>query len=607
MTSRLAAAPAALFCFSAMLAQQSSAAPPPGHGEQTNNAAVQKLSAAINADLILRASVEELARARSLRLMSDPPYYVEIAVEDARSFSVSASFGAVFGPHENHFRPVRAAVRVGRPDFDNTGSVYSDFYSGTRYDSDFLPLDSNLLSLRSALWLTLDRTYKTAVEAIGRKNAALRGVTLQDRLPDFSSAPATILLDTVKPVAVDKDLWTRRVRTLSSLFRKSPETTGSAVEFQFTQSASYYVNSENSFVRVNDHIAYVQARATRQATDGLVVYDGATIVALSPSALPSESALAEQVGSVARNLDSLAGAPAGEAYAGPVLFEPHAAAQIFGEIFGTHLPVVRRPVAEAGRVVPFGGSDFETRLGSRVLPEWMDLLDDPSATVHEAAPLAGTFKVDIEGVTPAPLNVVEKGVLKTLLTTRQPVRGVTASTGRARLPGAFGVRQPRISNLFVKAAQSEPLPSLKARLIEMIKQQGKPYGILVRKMDFPSHGSIDDLRRLSQRTAGSGGGRPVSNPVLVYQVMPDGSEKLVRGLRFRNLSTRAFRDILAASRETAVYSYLDNGLPLALAGAGSYVAGCSVIAPGVLFEDLELEPASDDAPKLPIVPPPPTP
>jgi hypothetical protein len=81
----------------------------------------------------------------------------------------------------------------------------------------------------------------------------------------------------------------------------------------------------------------------------------------------------------------------------------------------------------------------------------------------------------------------------------------------------------------------------------------------------------------------------------------------VRGLRFRNLSTRAFRDILAASRETAVYSYLDNGLPLALAGAGSYVAGCSVIAPGVLFEDLELEPASDDAPKLPIVPPPPTP
>jgi TldD protein len=201
--------------------------------------------------------------------------------------------------------------------------------------------------------------------------------------------------------------------------------------------------------------------------------------------------------------------------------------------------------------------------------------------------------------------VVEKGVLKMLLTTRQPVRGVSVTTGRARLPGMFGARQPRISNLFVKAPASETMEGLKTKLIDMVKQQGKPYGILVRKMDFPSFGSIDDLRRLSQRTAGSGGGRPVSNPVLVYQVMPDGSEKLVRGLRFRNLNTRAFRDIMAASKETAVFSYIDNGLPLALTGAGNNVVGCSVAAPGVLFEDLELEPASDDAPKLPVVAPPP--
>jgi hypothetical protein len=574
-------------------------------GEQPN-AAAQKLAATINADPILRASVEELARSRELRVMSDPPYYVEIVVEDARTFGVSASFGAVFDVQENHFRPVRAAVRVGRPDLDNTGSIYSDFYSGTRYDSGLLPLDANLLNLRGALWLTLDRAYKTAVEAMGRKNAVLRGVTLQDRLPDFTPAPPTVLLDTVKPVSVDKDLWTRRVRTLSALFKASPQTTASRVEFQSAQGTSYFVNSEHSYVRVNDQVAYVHARASRQASDGLVVYDGVTLAALSPSALPTEAVLTEQIRLVAANIDRLAEAPQGETYAGPVLFEPQAAAQIFGEIIGAHLSVVRRPLAEAGRAVPFGGSDFETRLGARVLPDWIDLTDDPTATVFDGLPLAGTFKVDAEGVTPQPLNIVEKGMLKSLLTTRQPVRGVMASTGRARLPGAFGVKQPRISNLMVKASQSEPLSALKSRLIDMIKQQGKPYGILIRKMDFPSHGSIDDLRRLSQRTAGAGGGRPISNPVLVYQVLPDGSEKLVRGLRFRNLSTRAFRDILAASRETAVFNYVDNGLPLALSGAGSNVVGCSVASPGLLFEDLELEAASDDAPKLPVVPPPPS-
>ncbi len=591
----------------------------PGDGEQggaTPRRAVQrpaaqqqepeaaKLLAALNADPILRAALEELGRTRELRLMSDPPYFVEVSVEDARTLSISGSFGAVFDVRENRFRPVRVGVRVGRPEFDNTGSIYSDYFSGTRYDSDYLPLDDNLLSLRGALWLSLDRAYKTAVEAIGRKTASLRGVTVQDRLPDFGPARSTVLLETVKPAGVDKVLWTRRVRELSALFTPSREITGSLVEFQSAQATAYYVNSDRSYVRVGDNIAYLQARGSRQARDGQVVYDGATIVGLTPSALPSEPVLNEQVRAIVSNLDRLAEAPQGETYAGPVLFEPQAAAQIFGEIIGAHLSVVRRPVAEPGRAVSFGGSDFETRLGARVLPDWLDLTDDPTLTVLDGSPLAGTFKVDVQGVTPQPINVVEKGILKTLLTTRQPVRGVTASTGRARLPGAFGVRQPRISNLLVRASASEPLAALKTRMIEMIKQQGKPYGIIIRKMDYPSHGSIDDLRRLSQRTASSGGGRPVSNPVLVYQVLPDGTEKLVRGLRFRNLGTRSFRDILAASRETAVFNYVDNGLPLALSGAGSSVVGCSVAAPGVLFEDLELEPASDDAPKLPVVPPP---
>lgn len=573
---------------------------------QKPDPAAAKLMAAINSDPILRAAAEELGRARDLRLMSDPPYYVEIGVEDARNMAIAASFGAIFDLRENRFRPLRVGVRVGRPDFDNTGSIYSDFYAGTRYDTDLLPLDDHLLNLRAAMWLSLDRAYKTAVEAIGRKTASQRGVTVQDRLPDFGMAPRTVLLEQVKQPPADKNLWSRRVRELSALFSASPENTAGLVEFQVSQGTFYYVNSEGSWVRVGDQIAYLHARGSRQAQDGFMVYDGATLVALSPSGLPGDQALNAHVRAVAANLDRLAEAPRGETYVGPVLFEPQAAAQLFGEIVGAHLSVVRRPVAEPGRSVPFGGSDYEARLGSRVLPEWMDLIDDPSAAVHDGQPLAGQYKVDMQGVTPRPLNVVEKGVLKTLLTTRQPVRGVLASTGRARLPGAFGVRQPRISNLFVKAAESEALSALKTRMIEMIKQQGKPYGIIVRKMDFPSHGSIDDLRRLSQRTASGGGGRPVSNPVLVYQVYPDGAEKLVRGLRFRNLSTRSFRDIMAASRETAVYSYVDNGMPLALSGAGSSVVGCSVAAPGVLFEDLELEPARDDAPKLPVVPPPPS-
>ena len=77
--------------------------------------------------------------------------------------------------------------------------------------------------------------------------------------------------------------------------------------------------------------------------------------------------------------------------------------------------------------------------------------------------------------------------------------------------------------------------------------RGKPYGIMVRKMDFPSSASFEEVRRLLSARLAVGGRAPVSSmPVLVYRVYPDGREELVRGLRFRGLNARSLKDILAA-------------------------------------------------------------
>jgi len=262
-------------------------------------------------------------------------------------------------------------------------------------------------------------------------------------------------------------------------------------------------------------------------------------------------------------------------------------------------------VSEPGRNMPMPASEFDGRIGSRVLPDWMELVDDPTLTEYKKRPLAGHYHADLEGVFPAPLTLVEKGVLKALLTTRQPVKGMTASNGHARLYSGFGVKSARISNLFVRAAKVESDAQLKTRLLDMIKQQGKPYGMIVRKMDFPSAGAVEELRRIIARGGRSGGGRPVSTPVLAYKVFPDGREELVRGMNFRSLSTRAFRDIVAAGDQEHQFDFIENGAPLALMGAGNFIVGCSVVAPSVLFEELELEPGNEDRPKPPVVPPPP--
>jgi hypothetical protein len=96
----------------------------------------------------------------------------------------------------------------------------------------------------------------------------------------------------------------------------------------------------------------------------------------------------------------------------------------------------------------------------------------------------------------------------------------------------------------------------------------------------------------------------VSTPFEIYRVYPDGREERVRGLRFRGLGVRSLKDIQAASREQALFEYLENGVPWALVGIGNYVAETSVVAPSVLFDDLELERMDAERLRPPIVPPP---
>ncbi len=185
--------------------------------------------------------------------------------------------------------------------------------------------------------------------------------------------------------------------------------------------------------------------------------------------------------------------------------------------------------------------------------------------------------------------------------TRQPVRGYEGSNGRARLPGNYGSSAAAISNLFVSSSEAVPVAELKKKLIELCRTRNKPYGIIVRKMDFPSTASIDEVRRLM---SGQQGGRPVSMPVLVYKVYVDGHEELVRGMRFRGFNVRSLKDILAAGDDSAAFEYMDSAAPFALVGGAGFTAETCVVAPSILIDDLELHPAEEELPKLPVVSPP---
>jgi hypothetical protein len=564
----------------------------------------QVLEPAPEPDPLLRAMQDELHRARQLRIISlDLPYFIEYRVADEANFSVNASLGALVASSESTVRFPLVRLRVGDYAFDNTNHIYSEAYSGSRYDPDQLSLDPDYMGFRHTFWLATDRAYKTAEDAIARKRSSLKNMNLPDQLPDFSKVPPVRAVLPVRRQPVNESLWKDRVVKLSAIFDGYPLVLSSTVEMQISQATNYLVNSEGSVLRTPENLAHVRILARGLAPDGTQVRDAQVVHAFDSGGLPPEAELRREVTDVADHVTALSQAPIGEAYDGPVLFEAAAAAQLFGQLLGDNLKITRKPIVDGGHNAPYVPSELENRVGSRILPEWMDVVDDPTRTEWRGHTLLGHYLYDIEGVAPAPLELIEKGTLKTFLLTRTPVlKSFESSNGRARVTGSFGADAPGFGNLFVRATQTVPLPDLKKKLLDLCHERNKPYGILVRKLDYPSSASVDELRRLAQA---GGNTRPVSLPLLVYRIYPDGREELVRSLRFRGVSTHSLKDIVAASDENYVFDFIDSNAPFALMGAGSFTTSASVIAPSLLFDELELEPVQEETPKLPIVPSPP--
>jgi hypothetical protein len=234
----------------------------------------------------------------------------------------------------------------------------------------------------------------------------------------------------------------------------------------------------------------------------------------------------------------------------------------------------------------------------------MSLIDDPLQEEFHGTLLAGAYKIDDEGVPAQRLVLVQNGVLKSYLSSREPVRTIDASNGHGRLPGAFGSEQAVPGNLFIEAGNTAKEKDMKAKLLEKVKAAGLRYGILIRRLDFPSTAGGNELQSIGRQLQKGGYSRSLNSPLLAYREYPDGREELVRGLRFKDFSAKDLRDISLASDQPFAFSYVSNGSSFNHADAGSSATTVSVIAPSLLFDSLDLAQADNEPGKLPVVPAP---
>src|SRR6202000_455882 len=90
--------------------------------------------------------------------------------------------------------------------------------------------------------------------------------------------------------------------------------------------------------------------------------------------------------------------------------------------------------------------------------------------------LNGWYDYDDEGVKGRPVTAVDKGVLKTFLMSRSPIKGVDHSNGHGRRQPGLEVVS-RQSNLIVESSNAVSEAKLRQMLIDEAKKKGVPYGL----------------------------------------------------------------------------------------------------------------------------------
>jgi predicted Zn-dependent protease len=520
---------------------------------------------------------DEMARSMAeLRMKGEAaPYYIAYEVLDRTISDYSGRLGALVENPPRRTRTLRVEVRVGDYNFDSSRFVVQGFGGGAGLNGETViaPLDDDYDAMRREIWITTDSAYKRAISMFARKKAAFQNRTSSEPLPDFSKeGPVEMTLPLLQaPDANARREAVRRVQQASAVFASATDVDVSDVGITQITGTRYFLNSEGSRTVTPIQIVALSMFGEAQASDGMPVRETFGLVERAVQDLPTADQLAAKARELAARVMATKNAPIGEEFAGPVMLEGVGSAQFLSETLVPIMQARRPPDAENPRMMQVTPNPFLNRTGLRVMADAFIASDTPSLKQFEGRTVAGSYAVDDEGVRAKDVTLVDKGRLATLLTSRTPQKNFLQSNGHGRagtvLAGVFQLE----STLAIPAAE------LKTKYLALLRAQDKTFGYIVRGVR-------------SEGPGGAGSGPGIDQ---VVKITLDGKEEPVRGLRFATVAPTVFRDLSEASKERTMISYR--------AGA---TAAVSVIAPSLIFEELEIQRNRDILQKPPIVPSP---
>jgi TldD protein len=529
---------------------------------------------------LLAAMQAELDRSVKTLGAQDPPaYYIGYTITDTQRSEVSGSNGALLSSSENRNRWLEVAVRAGSYDLDNTHKV------GVRQEQRGgpggpAPIDNDTEVLRRAIWLETDKQYRAAAEALIKIKTGkeVKIESAEGSAPDFTHEQPHSYIGPENSIQVDRKPWEERLRVYTKAFRESPAVINSIATFTAQAQNSYQVTSEGTQLQYGQIRYRLELFIQGKASDGMDLERYYNFDWVNPGDAPDDKAVYAAEASMRKELEGLVVSPINEPSVTPALLTGRAAAVFFHEVFGHRAEGHRqKDVAE--------GQTFAKKVNEPILPDFLSIVDDTTMRRLGPTDLLGYYEFDDEGVKAHRVVLVEHGVLKDFEMSRSPLVGFPHSNGHGRRQlGASPVS--RQGNLIVESSKTLTDKQLRAKLIELIKEQKKPYGLL-----------IDDIAGGFTFT---GRGQPQAfqvQPLVVYRVFADGRpDQLIRGVDIVGTPLAALTKIVATGDKQEVF----NGY----CGAESGSVPVAAAAPAILTSELEVQKKESSTDRPPILPAP---
>ena len=574
-------------------------------------------------DHTLQAMRDEMARSKARLELQIPkldkpmrPYFLEYRLLDMDVREITAQFGALVSTTHTRQRLMNVDACVGDYKLDSSNFISEDGFRGFIGPSGTVGIDRDYNSLRQDLWIATDQAFKEAVESYSRKQAYLSSLARQSDIDDFSKVQPIQHIEPLTPADWSSRNWEQEARDTSAALRAFPQIYESRVTYYLIFTTEYLLTSEGTEIRANHSYAAIESGMSSLADDGMQVNHYYATYAPTPADLPNVDTVRKALNVAGAELMAMRIAPPAPDYTGPVLFEPRAAAALVAEVLtpslsGARPPLAFQPVVDQLMNSLGGRSDWTGKVGLRVLPPSVTLVDDPTAKDFQGHLLIGGYAIDEEGVPSQKVTLVEDGKLKDLLMSRRPGPDFENSNGHGR-SSFLADPQPVMSNLLFTSSEALSKDDLKKKFLDACRAEKLDFCMVVRQMDNPSLSLLhqDDFSELLASFGGNAGTDRL--PLVVYKIYPaDGHEEIVRGARISGFGPRMLRNIDGIGNDPYVFNYMQNqtvgvaGTALATFGTAQNGLPASVVVPSLFFEELDLRGARGEPKRLPLLPEPP--